>query len=97
MEMVCTDLPEATSQAYKHFATEYGPVTEIVRKEDPLLMRAAGGTDAVLRYAWKLQSKFKKKRWADSARTVSRRKDISLHPFVKEKRVTGMFCWLGGG
>ena len=66
-------MPEATSQAYKHFATEYGPVTEIVRKEDPLLMRAAGGTDAVLRYAWKLQSKFKKKRWADSARTVSKK------------------------
>ena len=93
MDLVCTDLPEATSQAYKHFATEYGPVTEIVRKEDPLLMRAAGGTDAVLRYAWKLQSKFKKKRWADSARTV--RKKIFQHPFAKEKRVTGML--VGGG
>jgi hypothetical protein len=36
-------------------------------------MRAAGGTDAVLRYAWKTQPTLKKLRWADSARSLAHR------------------------
>lgn len=68
-------LPEATSRAYQHFAREYKPICERVRREDALLIRSAGGTDAVVRYAWKTQTTSQKRRWANAARIVALRQE----------------------
>ncbi len=79
-------LPEANSRAYRHFACEYKPICERVRLEDALLIRAAGGTDAVVRYAWKTQSANQKRRWANSARTVALRQetqDLQRHGLTR--------------
>ena len=79
-------LPEATSRAYQHFLREYKPICERVRREDALLIRAAGGTDAVVRYAWKNQSAGQKRRWANSARTAVLRqetRDLQQHGLTR--------------
>eukprot|EP01047_Picozoa_sp_COSAG01_P067190 COSAG01_NODE_9433_length_2447_cov_5.432709_2_plen_315_part_00 len=44
-----------------------------MRRDDPLLIRAAGGIESVLRYAWKSLPMRRKKRWAQAARTVQLR------------------------
>lgn len=79
-------LPEATSRAYKYFAREYKPICEKVRREDAVLIRAAGGTDAVIRYAWTCQSAVQKMRWANSSRTAALRKetrDLQQHGLTR--------------